>query len=280
MKIFCPKCKTKIGVYPDAEGCITCPTCAESIDISALRAATCPICRCGFEENDEIRICPDCKTPHHDECWSENRGCSTYGCPSAAHHEPHREPAGGGLDGNAGMVPCPACGTLHPSTDLVCGACGKLLGNDLPGDYVGVRLKEKISRFGSEAKAKLWPRLVRNFRLLGRDVATVFRLWWGVFSKYVQFSGKTTRREYFVFYLMNCAVGRLLSAYGADPLALLVSLVVFLPFLAATVRRLRDTDISPWFIFALPILPLLLLVPSVDSSLSNKTEYETMEKSS
>ena len=73
MKLLCPKCKSKLEVDAAIEGCVQCPNCSEELDISALRMATCPICGCGFEESDEIRICSDCKTPHHDECWAENR---------------------------------------------------------------------------------------------------------------------------------------------------------------------------------------------------------------
>ena len=266
MNVYCPQCGTELEVGVDIEGCASCPTCTESLDISALRVATCPICGCGFEESDEIRICPDCKVPHHDECWTENRGCSTYGCASAAHQETHTtENTCDGSDVNAGMVPCPACGAMHPASDLVCGVCGKLLGNDLPGDSAGVRLKETVSWLGSEAKANLWPRLARNFQLLGRDVAAVFRLWWGEFSRYVQFSGMTTRREYIAFGVVNMAVNWLFFVCDATPLVVLALLSVFLPTLASTVRRLRDTDISPWLIFAFPVLPFLMLVPSVTS---------------
>ncbi len=135
MKLFCPKCKAKLKVDSDIEGCVPCPTCTETLDISALRTAICPICGCGFEESDEIRICPDCKTPHHIECWSENRGCSTYGCASAAHQETHTtNAASSGQRRVSGMITCPACGAMHPSTDLVCCSCGKLFGDTLPRD--------------------------------------------------------------------------------------------------------------------------------------------------
>ena len=266
MKLYCPKCKKKLEVDVGIEGNVECPSCAEVIDVSALRAATCPICGCTFEETDEIRICPDCKVPHHVECWEENRGCSTYGCASAAHQETHTEgTVGGESDGNVGMVSCPACGALHPASDLVCGNCGKLLGNNLPGDSAGGRLKETICRLGGEAKTKLWPRLARNFQLLGRDVAAVFRLWWGEFSRYLQFAGTTTRREYVAFCGVTMAVIWLFAITDAMPLVILALLAVFLPTLASTIRRLRDTDISPWMIFALPLLTFLLFVPSVDS---------------
>ena len=89
MKVFCPRCKTKLEVDVGVKESVPCPTCAEMLDVSALRAATCPFCGCGFEKDDEIRICPDCKNPHHAKCWSENQGCSIYGCASAAHQETH-----------------------------------------------------------------------------------------------------------------------------------------------------------------------------------------------
>ncbi len=267
MLFSCSRCGEKVGIGPEISGATACPSCGENLEIDTLRKAICPICGCVFEETDTIHICPSCKTPHHEECWTENQGCSTYGCVSATHQETHTGEGGGiGSDSQNGMVPCPSCGVLHPATDLVCASCGKLLGNDLSGVSTGARLKESVCRLGSEAKTELWPRLVRNFSLLGKDVADVFRLWWGEFLRYVQFSGITARREYIAFCGVNVAVTCLFSICGAVPLVRLAQLAVFLPTLASTVRRLRDTDISPWLIFAVPILPFLVLVPSVTNN--------------
>ena len=253
MKLYCPKCKENLEVDIGIDGEVECPSCAEVIDVSALRAATCPICGCAFEETDEIRICPDCKVPHHDECWEENRGCSTYGCASAAHQETHTvDNTSVGSDNNAGMVPCPACGALHPVTDLICIACGKLLSDKLLAD-------------NATPGTILWSQLERNFRLLGQNAAAVFRLWKRECSRCVKFSGVTSRREYLAFSGVNMAVIWLISVCGATHHIFLVSVLVFLPTLAATVRRLRDTDISPLMIFAIPLLPFLLLVPTVAS---------------
>ena len=49
---------------------------------------TCPYCRTGFEEDDEIVACPDCATQHHADCLRENGGCTVFGCPSAPVEEP------------------------------------------------------------------------------------------------------------------------------------------------------------------------------------------------
>jgi TM2 domain-containing membrane protein YozV len=48
----------------------------------------CPYCRAGFEAEDEIKVCPTCATPHHADCFTENRGCTVFGCADAPRDEP------------------------------------------------------------------------------------------------------------------------------------------------------------------------------------------------
>jgi hypothetical protein len=48
---------------------------------------------------DAIKACPACDTPHHQECWSENRGCTVFGCRMAPPDEEQvavEAPTGGG----------------------------------------------------------------------------------------------------------------------------------------------------------------------------------------
>ncbi len=45
----------------------------------------CPYCRM---EVDSAVYCPTCATPHHPECWEENRGCTVFGCSDAPPDEP------------------------------------------------------------------------------------------------------------------------------------------------------------------------------------------------
>ena len=59
------------------------------------------------------------------------------------------------------------------------------------------------------------------------------------------------------------AIVWLFAASEATPLVILALISTLLPTLASFVRRLRDTDVSPWLVLAVPILPFLLLVPSV-----------------
>lgn len=45
---------------------------------------TCPYCRFPLKPGEQVMTCPACKVPHHADCWSENRGCTTYGCQGSA----------------------------------------------------------------------------------------------------------------------------------------------------------------------------------------------------
>lgn len=46
---------------------------------SAPEAVRCPVC--GDPVADGPTLCPECDTPHHDDCWAYNGGCAIYGCP-------------------------------------------------------------------------------------------------------------------------------------------------------------------------------------------------------
>jgi len=40
----------------------------------------CPYCQFPINQDSEVIVCLDCKTPHHKECWLENARCTTFGC--------------------------------------------------------------------------------------------------------------------------------------------------------------------------------------------------------
>lgn len=40
----------------------------------------CPYCQTKIKNQNEAVTCPLCGTPHHTDCWTENGGCTTYGC--------------------------------------------------------------------------------------------------------------------------------------------------------------------------------------------------------
>ncbi|HSV13005.1 MAG TPA: RING finger protein, partial [Tepidisphaeraceae bacterium] len=43
--------------------------------------AKCGVCHSQIIAGEETSACPDCGTTFHADCWTENYGCSTYGCP-------------------------------------------------------------------------------------------------------------------------------------------------------------------------------------------------------
>lgn len=49
----------------------------------------CPYCRMPFDENSPPQVfCTACGTPHHEDCYMENGGCTVFGCSRAPAEEP------------------------------------------------------------------------------------------------------------------------------------------------------------------------------------------------
>ena len=89
------------------------------------------------------------------------------------------------------------------------------------------------------------------------------------FKQYVVFSGRARRKEYwmfvlfmFIFGLIAIALDNILDItfqfpgvyYG--PIYIIFGLVMFLPNLGVSIRRLHDTGKSGWFIF-IGLIPLI-----------------------
>ena len=88
------------------------------------------------------------------------------------------------------------------------------------------------------------------------------------FSKYFDFKGRATRREFWTFYIflllllttLQLSEG-ILSGIGLgafNGLANIVSLITFIPNISCAVRRIRDTGKNVWFAL-FPIVNFILL---------------------
>lgn len=86
-------------------------------------------------------------------------------------------------------------------------------------------------------------------------------------EKYVEFTGRSRRKEYWTFVLVNFVISILLS--GLDSVvglfgfvATLFGLFVFLPSLAVGVRRLHDIGKSGWWLLIgfIPLIGLIVLI--------------------
>ena len=87
------------------------------------------------------------------------------------------------------------------------------------------------------------------------EAVTVFWLRW-------TFRGRASRSEYWWAYLM-CTIVPAVLGLVSDALVALWALLVLVPGLAVTARRLHDTDRSGWWIliFLIPIVgPIALLI--------------------
>lgn len=92
-----------------------------------------------------------------------------------------------------------------------------------------------------------------------------------VLKKYADFNGRARRTEYWTFALVNLIIGSILGTLSAIPLLGLIfkmlsgifSLLILIPSLAVSVRRLHDIDKTGWFLLLclIPIAgPIILLV--------------------
>lgn len=93
-------------------------------------------------------------------------------------------------------------------------------------------------------------------------------------QRYADFSGRSRRMEYWMFFVLNFAVSFIASIldgilgmtgmvggiYG--PLTLLSGLALLVPSIAVAVRRLHDQDKSGWFLLLIfiPILGAIALL--------------------
>lgn len=108
-----------------------------------------------------------------------------------------------------------------------------------------------------------------------------------VLRKYAVFSGRATRREYWMFVLFNFLATLVLSLtdrvaglmsepMGIGLLSGLYSLAVLIPSLAVSVRRLHDTGRTGWWLLIalIPLVgPIVLLVFMVLDSEPNENRY-------
>lgn len=104
-------------------------------------------------------------------------------------------------------------------------------------------------------------------------------------SKFADFSGRARRREYWTFALVNCLIAMLLLilglAFGEDSPASNIMVTIFylimlVPSLSVSVRRLHDIGKSGWYMF-LSLIPLIggliLLVWALMDSEPGENQY-------
>lgn len=90
----------------------------------------CPFCKTEITEADTVKVCPACGIPHHEGCWEENHGCTTFGCSEQHYDAQHTNPTdvctNCGAPLGDGQAFCPKCGTPKAAAPKknICGKCG------------------------------------------------------------------------------------------------------------------------------------------------------------
>ena len=94
-------------------------------------------------------------------------------------------------------------------------------------------------------------------------------------TKYFDFKGKATRKEYWTFYFFTLiaavAFGSVDGLLGINGLSNLVILALTIPTISCGVRRMHDAGKSGWFI----IVPLVNLVFLLSASVPKGTENQS-----
>lgn len=107
------------------------------------------------------------------------------------------------------------------------------------------------------------------------------------FKNYANFSGRSSRSDYWYVFLANTLIGFVLGFIGGlipelnglmSTLSTLYSLAVLIPGIAIVVRRLHDVNKSGWFYF-IALIPLvgfiILLVFLCTDSVNENNRYGT-----
>src|SRR5579863_548701 len=79
-----------------------------------MSAAVCPYCRTAIEpDSGEQLLCTGCGTPHHADCYTENGGCTVFGCSAAPADEQKVSVTRRDIASpSAGAAPAPTAGNL------------------------------------------------------------------------------------------------------------------------------------------------------------------------
>ena len=100
----------------------------------------------------------------------------------------------------------------------------------------------------------------------------MFNIFKGSLEKYVDFSGRATRKEFWTFvlfmYLSAFLAGIADGLIGTEFIGNLVVLGLFLPYISCAARRMHDVGKSGWFM----IVPFYNLILALSPTVPEKTE--------
>ncbi len=109
----------------------------------------CPICKTLIQPSEPTESCAECLSRYHEECWTHNGGCATYGCKLAAVPEKlvMEGPIGRGWGDEKS---CPNCRRSIASSLMIC-KCGARFpwADSMTAEEYGAWLEEERTRADS-----------------------------------------------------------------------------------------------------------------------------------
>jgi hypothetical protein len=103
--------------------------------INGIAGKMCPYCQTRLTGSEPVQICAQCRIPHHEECWRENGGCTSFGCtgqPQTTTPGPYQGDSALPNESDSTHIEvtlddlstCSRCGSAVSVWDDVCRTCG------------------------------------------------------------------------------------------------------------------------------------------------------------
>jgi hypothetical protein len=106
--------------------------------MSDLVGKICPFCKTAIQPDEEMKVCNSCQMPHHQSCWDENKGCTTFGCVERDHS----------VRTETMVNRCVKCNAVLQQNTVFCSQCGHKVGSS-----VDATVEAKINQFNSGINA-------------------------------------------------------------------------------------------------------------------------------
>ena len=90
----------------------------------------------------------------------------------------------------------------------------------------------------------------------------LFKEYVDMFKRWSDFEGKSNVREYWMPVLISFIIGTIIGMLKINVLSYIYSLIVIIPMISLTIRRLHDTDNSGWnyLWWFLPIIGWIIII--------------------